>query len=434
MRDWTRSMVATAAMVGASMLCLLPASPARAQQGPAAEDLDALKRKVDEVISQNEELRRRVRELEEAVSKHGPAAADPAAAGQPPKDPATQAATTPPSEPFKTAKGSQIQLGGAIEMEAGSRRSFRSVRSSDLALGTAEFDFEADVIDWGKAELSLEWDSAGDKITVGEALITLAKPSKLPVYLKTGRGVVPFGISTGTTVAARFEESLTITGPLTIEVFETKEDYAQLGVNAYGFNAGFYIYNGSTDNNVRGKQLEHYGFTVSYAQKTDLVSFDVGVDWIDSVFDSNGLTGAFPELVTRPRRAYTPGIAGRARFGLWGFSLVGEYNGATRQANFTRDLNENLVPVRTRPEAWQVELGYTGRIFDVRPYGAFSYSETSGLRAGFPKKRILGAVGTWLSDNMRVVLEYANEVDYSKVAEGTGRDSDAMTLRLTYEW
>ena len=35
---------------------------------------------------------------------------------------------------------------------------------------------------------------------------------------------------------------------------------------------------------------------------------------------------------------------------------------------------------------------------------------------------------------MRVVLEYANEVDYSKVAEGTDRDSDAMTLRLTYEW
>ena len=299
MRDWTRSMVATAAMVGASMVCLLPESPARAQQGPAAEDLDALKRKVEEVISQNEELRRRVRELEEAMSKREPAPADPAAAGEPPKAPASQAATTPPSEPLKTAKGSQIQLGGAIEMEGGSRRSFRSVRSSDLALGTAEFDFEADVIDWGKAELSLEWNSVGDKITVGEALITLAKPSKLPVYLKTGRGVVPFGISTGTTVAARLEESLTITGPLTIEVFETKEDYAQLGVNAYGFNAGVYTYNGSTDNNVRGKQLEHYGFTVSYAQKTDLVSFDVGVDWIDSVFDSNGLTDAFPELVTR---------------------------------------------------------------------------------------------------------------------------------------
>src|SRR5437762_521589 len=344
MRDWTRSMVATAAMVGASMVCLLPESPARAQQGPAAEDLDALKRKVEEVISQNEELRRRVRELEEAMSKREPAPADPAAAGEPPKAPASQAATTPPSEPLKTARGSQLGLGGAIEMEAGSRRSFGSVRSSDFALATAEFDFEADVVDWAKAELSLQWDSANDTITVNEALITFAKPSKLPVYLKTGRGVVPFGISTGTTVAARLEESLTITGPLTIEVFETKEDYAQLGVNAYGFNAGVYTYNGSTDNNVRGKQLEHYGFTVSYAQKTDLVFFDVG------------------------------------------------------------------------------------------PYGAFGYSETSGLRAGFPKKRILGAVGTWLSDNMRVVLEYANEVDYSKVAEGTDRDSDAMTLRLTYEW
>jgi len=45
-----------------------------------------------------------------------------------------------------------------------------------------------------------------------------------------------------------FEESLTITGPLTIEIFEAKEDYVLLGFRKYGFQAGAYLYNGSTDN------------------------------------------------------------------------------------------------------------------------------------------------------------------------------------------
>src|SRR5207245_489116 len=126
----------------------------------------------------------------------------------------------------------KIQLAAAIEVEAGRRRDFNGMRTNNFTLSTAEFDFEADIVDWAKAELSLQWlscrtpcdDPAADKITVNEALITLGKPSKFPLYLKAGRGVVPFGISTGTTVAAKLEETLTITGPLTVEVFETKED------------------------------------------------------------------------------------------------------------------------------------------------------------------------------------------------------------------
>ncbi|PYM43807.1 MAG: hypothetical protein DME12_02075 [Candidatus Rokuibacteriota bacterium] len=400
--------------IAASMLCVLAGSTAWAQQAPPPEDLEALKRMIQEVISQNEELKRRVQELEAAMTKRAQAPAEAAK----PAAPAPAAPVTPepvPQELVKAGKApfGKIQLGGAIEVEAASRREARRnpishERSSDLALGTAEFDFEADVVDWGKAELSLQWGAATtetDAITLNEALLTLAKPSVLPVYLKTGRGVVPFGISTGTSVAARLEETLTITGPLTLDVFESKEDYALLGVRGYGLHAGAYVFNGTTDNRVRGKQLEHWGATISYGLKTDLVSFDVGVDWIDSVFDSDGLTAEFAELQTRRRKGYAPGVG-------------------------------------TRPEAWQVELGYTTSIFGVRPFGAFNYSETSGLpgtlststHAGFPKNRKLGAVGAFLSDNVRVALEYNSEEDTSTAFFGTGKDSQFWTLRLTYEW
>jgi hypothetical protein len=412
-------------MVAASVFCVLVGSPAWAQQAAPAGELETLKRMMQEIISQNEDLKRRVRELE---AGRAPAAA-----------PAKPAAVAPATAPATATRGplDRVQLGGALEVEVGSRRLFSRERSSDLSLNTAEFDFEADIVDWAKAELALEWDRDADTIRLNEALVTLAKPSKLPVYFKAGRGVVPFGISTGATVAARLEETLTITGPLTLEVFETKEDHALLGYRGYGFHAGAYVYNGTTDNRVQGKRLEHYGATLGYELKTDLLSFDAGVHWIDSVFDSNGLTDAFlDELVTRKRRPYVPGVAVHAKVGLWGFSLIGEYNAATRAAHFTREdpVTADILDIRSRPEAWQVEIGYTTSIFDKKTYGAFNYSETAALRGGFPQRRMLGTVGTWVADNIRVAAEYDHEQDYPRAQGGTGRDGHAWTLQLLYEW
>ena len=149
------------------------------------------------------------------------------------------------------------------------------------------------------------------------------------------------------------------------------------------------------------------------------------------IFEADALTAAFPELVTRPRRAYVPGVAAYTRFGLWGFSLVGEYDAAARETSFTRSKRT----LRTQPEAWQIELGYMTRIFgDVRPYSAFNYSETSSMFAAFAQRRRLVTIGSWLAEDGRVAVEYHNEADYGKGSSGTGRESDAWTMRLTYEW
>jgi len=445
----------TKSMVAASVVCALTGSTAWAQQATPAEELEALKRMMKDVISQNEELQRRIRELEAAMAKQEQATKDAAREAakeaakaltqEAPKEPAKAAATAPAPEPAKAKKGplDKLQLGGAIEVEAGKRRDFAGVRTSDFTLTTAEFDFEADIVTWGKAELSLQWiscptpcgDAAADKITVNEALITFGKPEKFPLYLKAGRGVVPFGISTGTTVAAKLEETLTITGPLTVEIFETKEDHVLLGAKAYGFRAGAYVYDGSTNQQGGGgKRLEHYGFTAGYAVQTDTVSFDIGADLIDSVFDTDGLTTAFPTLQNRGKRGYISGIAAHAKLGLWGFSLVGEYDTAYDEARVFFGPASSRRTFHVQPQAWQVEAGYTTEMFGIRPYGAFSYSETVDLLGTFPKRRLLGTVGSYLSDNIRVAAEYGNEQDYSKTLRGTGRDSDTYTLRLTYEW
>ena len=81
MTDWRlkRSVVA------ASLLCVLAGSSAWAQQPAPPGELEALKRMIQEVMSQNEELRRRVRDLEAAMTKRVQApeeAAKPAAVSE----------------------------------------------------------------------------------------------------------------------------------------------------------------------------------------------------------------------------------------------------------------------------------------------------------------------------------------------------------------
>src|SRR2546425_11865172 len=68
-------------MVVASMFCVLAGSTAWAQQGVPPGELETLKGMVQEVISENQELRKRVRDLEEIMLKQE----------QMPKEPAKEA-------------------------------------------------------------------------------------------------------------------------------------------------------------------------------------------------------------------------------------------------------------------------------------------------------------------------------------------------------
>jgi len=336
----------------------------------------------------------------------------------------------------------KLELGGALEAQAQWSRNFAKVSGSSFTLNTAEFDFEAKVLDWATGELSAEWDSGADKITLNEGFITLGDTRRFPLYLKLGRGTLPFGVTTGATVAARIEDQLTLTDPLTKEVFEAKEDYALLGVRANGFEGGAYVYNGTT--NRRGpageKHLEHYGATVGYTWVNQNLFVTGTMSLMDSVFDSDGLTEQFPEAVNA---RYAPAVAAVLRFRLGGFSLVTEYNAAIYDVPFQRlvtvvlpdGTEEQVVQViRKRPTAWQIEAGYTTQVFGKKTYGAFGYSRTYQLAGAFPKQRLLTTVGTWLAPNMRLALEYGHEYDYSSAKGGTGRSTDSFISRLTYEW
>ena len=56
-------------MVAASMFCVLAGSPAWPEQAASPAELETLKRMIQEVISENQELKNRVRDLEAEMNK-----------------------------------------------------------------------------------------------------------------------------------------------------------------------------------------------------------------------------------------------------------------------------------------------------------------------------------------------------------------------------
>ncbi len=310
---------------------------------------------VEPVTTEKEQLERRIEELERAKEEleRAKAAYDDATraitreqerleqrieeleAAQTAQEDATRAIIKESVSTLGSKINEFVTFGGALEVLAGRSKDFKGQAQSVLALNTAELDFEIQANDWAVGRLIIEYDAgtnalvttnegselAIDRFLINTASITTGNPQRFPPFGTFGRVVVPFGISTGDPVA----DVLTIEDPLTIEVFETREDAIVLGaafptpdptpaappvtpppvkplvINPFGkwlgrglgykplpkrpppptpftptpapplFNAGIYFYNGDTFKVVdQGYEFrEHFGATVGFRTKGD---------------------------------------------------------------------------------------------------------------------------------------------------------------------
>jgi hypothetical protein len=325
-----------------------------------------------------------------------------------------------------------VSFGGTLETLTFWQSNFDETTESDIRLDTAELDFDIQMNTWSHAALYIEYDQGTDLLfptTTGEevgvdrfivrrGIITIGNVEKYPVYITTGRDTVPFGISTGDPVA----DVLTIVDPLTVEVFETREDFLMFGfelptppppapVSAYSrppvapkpilfnplargivravcpycgplekpktpaatpytcvapFVGAIYFYNGNTLEGVNdSNQIEQMGGTLGYRAKGMVGSNQIpwtvqaNVDVNSSVFDSNFLQLEYRHFLDQI--GFVPGMAAHMRSSFGPYGLILEWNGAISDANFTDDAGN---PVSIRPSAWQVSLNYQ---FDWNP-------------------------------------------------------------------
>jgi hypothetical protein len=431
-----------------------------------------------------------------------------------------------------------VIFGGTVEVLTGWEQDFSDNSESTIRLNTAELDFEIQVGDWARGSLIFEYDdgadtlfttstdeeSGVDRINIDTAFVTLGNVERVPPYAVVGRLIVPFGISTGDPVL----DALTINDPLTIELFESREDAIFLGaafptrplappveipapppvqgmllrplisrvarslgyeplpapprrpefmtlpVDPPPFNVGVYAFQGDTFDRLSKEDewspADHWGATVGYRTKGHCQpllggqaggeelgwlhafcpwTLDVDVDYSHSVFDSNFFSDEYSRWLGQI--GIVPGMAASVKANLGPIGLVAEWNGALHDATFNDDIGRRIG---IKPSAWQVafvyQFGWNPWIETLGTQGTYmtvGYSESKDMRgvaqlvdfipqrtAFVPKKRFLVGIGEWVTDGVRVAVEYAYIKDYSRNDGGTGQHANGFFTMLTYEW
>jgi hypothetical protein len=331
-------------------------------------------------------------------------------------------------------------------------------------LDTADLDFEIQASDWVLGSLVFQYDqgtdvlfptaegdeSGVDRVNVRQAWLTIGNTQRFPFFGTFGRDVVPFGISTGDPVV----DVLTLIDPLTVEAFETREDFIMLGfegptpppppplpttpvlgpppvrpllikplVRKLGtwlcsslpcyllppkavpaaipptprppFTGGVYFYNGDTFDGG-GDHIEHVGGTLGYRTKGMFSrrripwSIDIDGDVNSSVFDSDFL--AFEYRGFLDQIGYVPGMAAHVKSNLGPTALVLEWNGAIDKARFSDDLGRAFS---IRPGGWQVQLAYQ---FDFNPSVEAIGAQGTYVVIGYSESEDLAGVRRLIAD------------------------------------
>jgi uncharacterized coiled-coil protein SlyX len=352
-----------------------------------------------------------------------------------------------------------------------------------------------------------------DRFTVDRGTITIGDVQRFPLYVKTGRDVLSFGTSTGIHRAdvLYIENPLTIevfetrrnfvgfgfalptpspgpppqayvappVRPLVLNPLVSK--FADLlGYQPTilrpkkpspttplpeppPFYGELYFYNGNTVEGINRRLSNSINARLGYQTsgncgvpyeelKDSYVcpwSFDIAVDYLSSVFDSNFLESSYQTFMRQ--FGEIPGFSAHLKANFGPMLLVLEYDAALKTARFIDDAGR---AISMAPATWQVGLGYQ---FDWNPWvetigqqGTFlalGYSQsrdlagatlntTSGLtRIGFvPQNRLIATAGEWVLEGGRVALEYSHDWDYPVSKGGTGRQGDGFFLSIMYNW
>ncbi len=352
--------------------------------------------------------------------------------------------------------------------------------------------------------------SGVDRLTVDSAAITIGDVQRFPFYLQAGRMTLGFGSSTGSHRA----DVLSIDDPLTVEGFETRREAVTLGfalptprptraappiivpqvrgqliapaVAALGRALGytplpqrplapqpidiapeappfygsisFYDNQDSTrrfGSNVNARlgyrKGGHCGKPYSELGNARFCpwTLDVSIDAISSIFDSRFLADQYRPFLNQFGRV--GGLASTLKWTFGPMQLLGEWNGATRRAQFTDDAG---VRLNIKPSAWHAALGYqldwnpwVRAVGEQGSYLALGYSGSKdfagatqiigeeNLRVGnLARSRWSLTYGEWVLNGLKVQLEYSRSKDYPIHAGGTGATAQSVQATLSQNW
>ena len=439
-----KKMVKTIALAG--VLSLAAISPVLA--GSTDEDVATLKRQVKLLIEQNQQLMKRVSELEKikqskdvavipndsrerqaskilrhketekgkgVISAELPVISDEALERQVSKILRHKEKEKGQDADRAHMINKYIDFRTLIEVEASTGEDFEGVHESKFELATVELGFIGRVTDWASAHLTILYEEGGDdKVLIDDAHIIVGNTEKFPLYVNAGRQYVPFG---------HFTTNM-ISDPLTLEIAETQETALRLGFKARGAYGSVFAFNGDTNEGGGDSRIEQFGASAGYAFTRQDFSIDVGMSYINSMGDSDGLSEILKED-NLLEADYVGGFGAYAITAIGPISLIGEYITALDDFGNLRD---------RQPMAFNIETGYSFPIYDRESTVAIAYQGTNDMIGHLPESRILASFGIGIFEGTTLALEYTHDKDYSTNKGGSDNTADSFLARLAYEF
>ena len=322
-----------------------------------------------------------------------------------------------------------VELSGVVEVEASSwsvddNGFFEDDDGSDLNLATVEIGLDARISEWSSAHVLLLYEEGeeDDHVTIDEGTITLGNMDKFPFYLSAGKMYVPFGC---------FETNM-ISDPLTLEMGETRDTAMQIGFETGYFFGSVYAFNGDIKESGDDDKIDTYGASLGYVQVTDDKSFDLTFHYINNIADTDGIGDYLEDEVGDEIDDFVDGFSVHAHVGIGPFTLIGEYLTALD------DFKDDEIAFNgggAEPESWNVELGYTTKLFDRETTFALGYQGTDeSVAFGLPEELYIGTISMELFDHTYLAFEYFHAEDYDTSDGGTDDDADVATMQLAVEF
>ncbi len=320
---------------------------------------------------------------------------------------------------------SPINFGALIEVEGASGEDHEGADSSDVVLATVELVAEARINEWTHAQVVYLFEEGdtepGD---IDQAILTFGNPERSPFYLSDGRMYVPFGV---------FESGM-VSDPLTLELGETRESALQVGFETGGLYGAAYAFNGdSQEVGDDADSIDQFGANLGWAMERDGYLLDVGLGYISSIADSDGVSGALDENgdIGNLQDA-VPGISAHAIVNTGPWTFIGEYTAASDEF-YVADMG--FRGNGAQPTAWNLEANYgfmvIGREVSV---GVARQESAEAVELGLPENKTLAALSVGIMDSAALSLEYALAEDYSMADGGSGEDGGIFTVQMAAEF
>ena len=398
----------------AGLFAFGPVAPVVAGQVP--DDVKSLKILVQKLLQQNQQLARRVSQLEkQQPMQNTPSVNHDDLEQQVTKILRHKEEERMQKEDFGHMINKYVDFSGLIEVEGSAGEDFEGVNESNFELATVELGFVGKVTDWASAHLTLLYEEGGDdKVLVDDAHIIIGNTDVFPLYLDAGRQYVPFG---------NFMTNM-ISDPLTLEIAETQETALQIGFQAAGAYGSVFAFNGHTNEGGGDSQIEQFGGNIGYALERDSFSLDIGMSYMNSIGDSDGLGDILEEkdLLTAD---YVGGIGAYAITHIGPVSLIGEYITA---------LDDIGDETNFQPMAFNIETGYAFHIQGLESTVAIAWQGTDDMVGYLPESRFLGSFAVGIFPGTTLAIEWAHDKDYAKADGGTDESADTFTAQLAYEF